>query len=202
MTTLSALPPRSELEARFAALLPVIERYAPMVTRLRCPGLREDALAELTGLTWAYFLHLAAKGRDASQFPASLVYRAAQHVRAGRRLCGQEPMKDPLSWTCQRRRGFTVDRLPDFAKLEGDAFDEALHDNTQTPPPEQAAFRCDWPAFLQTRSERDRALIGQMALGERTRDLADAFGLSPARVSQLRQEFRADWYEFVGDVQE
>jgi hypothetical protein len=196
------LPSRSELEARFAALLPVIERYAPMVTRLRCPGLRADALAELTGLTWAYFIHLARKGRDASQFPASLVYRAAQHVRAGRRLCGQEPMKDPMSWTCQRRRGFTIDRLPDFATLTGNPIEEALHDNAQTPPPEQAAFRIDWPEFLETRSDRDRVLIGQMALGERTRDLADAFNISPARISQLRREFMDDWAKFIGDEQE
>jgi hypothetical protein len=194
------LPTRSELEARFTTILPVIDRYAPMVARRRrCPGLNEDAVAELTGLTWAYFVHLAKKGRDATRFPASLVYRAAQHVKSGRRLCGQEPAKDPLSWTCRRRRGFTVDRLPDFAKLEGNAYDEALHDNSRTPPPDQAAFRCDWPAFLRTRSDRDRALIGQMAMGERTLDLADAFEISPARVSQKRREFMDDWAKFIGD---
>jgi hypothetical protein len=75
----------------------------------------------------------------------------------------------------------------------------ALHDNTRTPPPDQAAFRIDWPAFLETRSDRDRALIGRMALGERTLDLAGDFGMSPARVSQLRREFLTDWRQFVGD---
>jgi hypothetical protein len=200
MTTLATLPSRSELEARFAKIQPLIDRYAPMLThRLRCPGRSDDAVAELTGLTWAYFVHLAKKGRDASQFPASLVYRAAQHVRSGRRLCGQEPMKDPLSWTCQKQRGFTVHCLPDFAKLEGNAYDEVLHDNTQTPVDEQVQFRIDWPAFLQTRSERDRALIGQMALGERTLDLADDFGVSPARISQLRAEYQHAWNRFCDD---
>jgi len=38
-----------------------------------------------------------------------------------------------------------------------------------------------------------------MTLGERTRDLAQQFRLSPARISQLRREFCADWERFCGD---
>jgi hypothetical protein len=60
-------------------------------------------------------------------------------------------------------------------------------------------FRLDWPAWLRTRTDRDRRIIGAMALSERTQALARMFGLSPGRVSQLRREFHADWEQFCAD---
>ena len=39
-------------------------------------------------------------------------------------------------------------------------------------------------------------------LGERTLDVANKHGLSPARVSQLRREFMEDWTHFCGDGEE
>jgi hypothetical protein len=41
-----------------------------------------------------------------------------------------------------------------------------------------------------------------MALGHRTRELADAYGLSPGRVSQLRREFQDAWEHFTADPAE
>jgi hypothetical protein len=34
---------------------------------------------------------------------------------------------------------------------------------------------------------------------ERTLDLAERYGLSPARISQLRREFMDDWLLFCGE---
>ena len=67
--------------------------------------------------------------------------------------------------------------------------------------PDQAAFRVDFPAWLSTRTERDRRIIDDMMMNERTDALADWFGLSPARVSQLRREYCDDWRRFTGDAQ-
>jgi hypothetical protein len=39
-----------------------------------------------------------------------------------------------------------------------------------------------------------------MPAGERTAVLADWFGLTPGRVSQLRAEFRDGWARFCGDA--
>jgi len=36
-------------------------------------------------------------------------------------------------------------------------------------------------------------------LGERTRDVANRYGLSPSRISQLRREFHQDWVRFTAD---
>ena len=99
----------------------------------------------------------------------------------------------------QRLHGFAVETLPQFSTLAGNSYDEALHDNTQTPPPEQAAFRCDFPAWCRTRSHRDRKVIDDLLLGGRGLDVARAHGLTPARISQLRREFHEDWSRFCGD---
>jgi hypothetical protein len=76
---------------------------------------------------------------------------------------------------------------------------EALIENTVSPVPDQVAFRCDFPGWTKTRTCRDRRMIHEMARGERTKDLAHRFKLSPARVSQLRQQFHDDWQRFIGD---
>ena len=36
-------------------------------------------------------------------------------------------------------------------------------------------------------------------LGERTLDVSRKYGISPARISQLRRDFHADWLRFTAD---
>jgi hypothetical protein len=146
-------------------------------------------------LCWLWFVRLARRGKDATRFPSLLASFAARAVRSGR-LCGQEPSRDALSPLAQQRHGFTVRSIPDGSSLYGNAFNEALADNTRTPPDEQAAFRLDFPAWLLTLTERDRRLVADLMLGDRTLHVADRYRLSPARVSQLRREFREDWRRF------
>jgi hypothetical protein len=123
---------------------------------------------------------------------------AAQAVHNGRRLCGQERIKDVLSPRAQQQHNFTVVSLPEGSSLNGNVFDEALTDNTQTPVPEQVAFRFDFPAWRMTRSDRDRRVIDDLMVGERTMDVAERYGLTWARISQLRREFHQDWSRFCG----
>src|SRR5439155_24015145 len=98
----------------------------------------------------------------------------------------------------QQHHRFTVERLPDFSTLRSNPLAEALRDNTQTPPPEQASFRIDFPSWLQTRSDRDRRLAEDLMTGERTSDVSTKFGLTPAGISQLRRDFHDDWQRFCG----
>jgi hypothetical protein len=111
-------------------------------------------------------------------------------VISGRRVCGQETSKDVLSPTAQRHHGFTVNSLPDRSSGDGLILDEALHDNTQTPVDEQVCFRLDFPAWLLTRSDRDCRMVLDLMRGERTLDVSRKYGTTPARISQLRRDFR------------
>lgn len=199
-----------QLQAVFLAIRPRILTHAALVFRgVRCFHQRAEYIAEAVAVGWRWFLRLAERGKDARHFPSVLASYAARAVKSGRRLCGQLRSKEVLSELSQMRHGFRVQPLPtstrrSFEELHGtvgaqrqiDTFEERLQDNMQTPVPDQVAFRCDFPAWLKTRSRRDRHLIRAMAGEERTLDLAKRFQLSPARISQLRRDYAADWNRY------
>lgn len=195
-----AAPALALLQERFLALLPCLERrWRAAFGHLRCRDRRQEALHEMLALAWQWHVRLARRGKDATHFPNALARFAAQAVHSGRRLCGQEKTKDVLSPLAQRRRGFTVGKLPDVSTLGGNPLAEALIENTATPVPEQVSFRLDFPCWRRRHRARDRQLIDQMLQGTRTLELARQFGLSAARISQLRRAFHADWLHFLSE---
>jgi hypothetical protein len=188
------------LHAGFLAIVPRIEAHGKVYFRhLKCPDRREDAIAEMVALSWLWFVRLAAKGKDATRFPSALATFAARAVRAGRKVAGKDPAGDVLSSAAQARCGFAVKSLPDHSTLAGNPLEEALTDNTRSPVPEQVAFRLDWPCWLSTRTDRDRRIVADLILGERTGDVAARYGLTAGRISQLRVQFRDDWLAFLGE---
>lgn len=188
----------ASLRDRFLRLVPRIERHGHVYFRhLKCPAKKADCIAEMVGLCWKWMLRLEEQGKDGFQFPMALASFAAKQLNSGRRLCGKEKTQDALSPTAQQRHGFAVSKLPDYSTLNGNPLEEALQDNTRTPPPDAAAFRIDFPAWLATRTERDRRIIEQMGLNHRTTDLARRFGVACGRISQLRREYQEDWTRFT-----
>jgi hypothetical protein len=188
------------LHAVFLVLVPRIRLHGEVVFRgVKCPHRKEDAISEMVALAWKWLLRLAERGKDVNDFPSALCTFLGRAVRSGRRLCGQERAKDALSPLAQRRQGFAVQSLPARSTLNGNPFDEALRDNTRTPPDEAAAFRCDFPRWLAALGSRNRAIAEDMAVGHSTQHLARKYGVSPSRVSQLRRQFHADWERFCGE---
>jgi hypothetical protein len=193
----SSAPSPDALRAAFLALLPRIRRHGEVVFRhVQCQNHKEDAIGEMVALAWKWLLRLAERGKDVSAFPSALCTYLGRAVRSGRRLCGQEKARDVLSARAQQRRNFAVGTLADVSTMSGNPLDEALHDNTRTPVPEQVCFRCDFPCWLASLGPRHRALAEDMALGHATQDLARRYGVSASRVSQLRRAFHADWTRF------
>ncbi len=204
----------NSLHATFLALLPRIENHARMVFRhVRCPVTREERVAEVSALAWKWFCRLVERGKDVMNFPMVFAGLVARTVRYGRRLCGTERANDVMSPVAQRRHGFVVTSLPlsTRARLDDlyasphgqemqDAYEDRLKDNTRTPPPEQAAFRIDFPQWLKTLSARQRRILQAMSLNERTKDLSKRFSISPGRISQMRRDFKDGWQRFVGDI--
>jgi hypothetical protein len=163
---------------------------------LKSADRKEECIAEMVALTWRWHLRLAERGKDAARFPTALATFAARAVRSGRRLAGMDRAKDALSPQARQRHGFAVGTLPDYSTLDGSPLHEALHDNTQSPVGEQVCFRIDFPAWRAGRTERDRRVLDDLMLGERTLAVAGKHGLSPGRVSQLRRELHDDWEFF------
>src|SRR5215831_10896862 len=203
-------PSIDDLHTAFLRIAPRIELHGRVYFRgLKCPDTKEDCIREMLALAWRWFLRLRELGRDPLQFPSALADFAARAVKAGRRLCGKHGGKDVLNPLAQRRHDFMVERLPastcrshesrysvPLGQQAQDALEERLRDNSITPPPDAAAFRLDFACWLQTRTDRDRGIIGDMILDERTLDLAKKYGLSAGRISQLRREYRQNWRHF------
>jgi len=189
------------LQTRFLLLLPRIKTCAQFLFRdIKCPDKKADRIAEVIALAWKWFVELERRGKDPASFITALATLACRAVRSGRRLATMEPAKDVFTSRTQVREGFTVTTLPDPIYLQGNGFDDTLRDNTQTPPPDAAAFRIDFPRWLGTLSARTGRLVGQLMSGEKTSVAARAFGVSPGRVSQLRQELHDDWLRFHGET--
>jgi hypothetical protein len=184
--------------AHFLTLLPAVRSAAR--TRFRyvsCPDRRDDLVLEAVALAWAWHARLVARGRDPAAFAATFARLAARAVAGGRRLAGQEPARDVLSRACRRRHGFAVEPLPVVAPSGSSPLAEALSDNTRSPVPVQAQFRVDFPTWLDRLAARDRRIVVRLAVGHRTSEVAAAVGLSAARVSQLRGEFRRSYLSFL-----
>ena len=205
--------PDNSPQAIFQELLPRILTQTRITFRgVACPGLRADHVAETMALAWKQLLRLHQRGKDVMQFPTRFVLWVARGVRQGRRLCGHQKAKDVLSAAAQLRHCFKVEALPSgkgrfSAVLVGtgdgqnhlDAYSERLRDNTVTPPPEAAAFRIDFPNFVGALSARDRRLALFLSLGHTAKQAAAEFGLSQARVTQLRQRWYQEWHAGQGD---
>jgi hypothetical protein len=189
------------LQAAFLAqVLPKVLSHGRVYFRhLRSAELKEEYVAEMVALTWRWHLRLAERGKDSTRFPTALATFAARAVRSGRKLAGMDRARDALSPQARQRHGFDVGKLPDCSTLDGSPLDEALHDNTQSPVVEQVCFRLDFPPWRASRTERDRRVLDDLMLGERTLDVAGKHGLSPGRVSQLRREFLLDWRRYISE---
>jgi hypothetical protein len=215
MSTSTAVFPLSldQLHTRFLTLVPRIELHARIAFRdVKCACQKADCIAETVALCWRWFQRLAEKGKDATEFVSALAGYATRAVRSGRRLCGQLRTNDVLSELAQRRHGFSVQPLPcsttpsrevrsgtTHSQGHFNAYEERLRDNTVTPPPDAAAFRIDFPQFLHRLTDRDRRLAEFLSLGHQARKAADRFGLSPGRVTQLRQRWCREWRAFQGE---
>ena len=178
------------LHARFLLLLPRIETHARIYFRdIRCAAQRADQIAETIALAWKWFIRLAKRGKDASEFVTTFATFAARAVRCGRRVVGRSRAKDVMDPHTQKRHDFTVEKLPDFSTLT-----EALADNMVTPPPDAAAFRVDFPRWLGLLGDRDRRLASELMIGEQTGVAAGGRGELP---EQDQGETLGSWIGFV-----
>src|SRR5262249_18287943 len=175
-----------QLQSKFLSVLPRVELHARIHCHDRCPQTRDDQIAEVVALAWSWYVRLATRGIDGADFPSALATYAVKSVHSGRQLAGSIKANDVLNDKAQRRGSFAVQSLPNYSTPTANPLTEALFDNTMTPPDRQAAFRIDFGNWLGELGERDRNVALDMAIGERTTDLAAKYHVSRARVSQKR----------------
>jgi DNA-binding NarL/FixJ family response regulator len=163
---------------------------------------REEAIQEAIAAAVIAYRRLAAQGRLHVAHPGTIATNAVHHVRNGRHVGGhRDRSKDVLSPTAQRRHGVQVISC-DAERTERSASDwkQLVIADRKADIPELAAFRIDFADWLHQWSRRDRKIITVLASGEMTRAVAEQFGISEGRVSQLRRRYEQDWRAMQGEA--
>jgi hypothetical protein len=198
---MSRFEKKSQWQERFLALLPVIVNYVRPAFRLLSPDAKAEAVQECVANACVAYARLVERGKESLAFATVLARFAVAQVRSGRRVGGHLNIRDVTSGYAQCRKRFNVSRLDRFDPTEG-CWKEAVVEDYRTPVADQACFRLDFPAWLKTLPPRERKIARALAEGGRTTDIARRFGVSLARISQLRREFEKSWLQFHGEEEE
>jgi hypothetical protein len=187
-------------QAGFLSVLPAVETHARIQFRRLPAHSREEAIQEAVASACASYRLLAAKGRLHDAHPATLATFAVNFVRNGRHVGGrQDGARDALSPAAQCRHRFKAHRIDRYDHI-GDEWQQMAIASRNDPIPDTAAFRIDFARWLKTLTYRHRHIIAFFTAGETTSAVADRFGISPGRVSQLRRMFEQRWRRFQGEV--
>ncbi len=188
-------------QQRFLALLPVILNYVRPAFRELGPEAKAEAVQEAVANALVAYARLVEQGRESVAFATVLARFAIAQVRAGRHVGGRLNAQDISSNYCQQKKRIRLGQLDRFDPVEN-CWQETIVEDRRTPILDQVCFRIDFPAWLDSLPPRDRKIAQCLAEGLSTTEVAGRFGLSLARVSQLRREFERSWLEFHGEEKE
>jgi hypothetical protein len=185
----------SALRRSFLKCLPKIMRVADYAFRHHRSVEREEHVAETVAWTWTLFVQAGRRGKDPSEFPTALAKFAVKHVRSGRCL-GQPKNSKELYAACTPSERRCLVSLDEVEPQSRTPWKEIIVESRAFSPADAAALRIDVDSWMNSLPRRDRRIAEKLARGERTGCVARAFRISPARISQLRDEFRRSWERF------
>jgi hypothetical protein len=183
----------NETRDSFEALLPSIERTAAYAFRRYPRWRRLQLVADVAATAYTAFVRLVERGLKALAYASALAKFAIRRVRAGREVGARQSVRDLLSPLAQRHRGFSVLTLG--TRIERGDWEE-LTAGRKANPAEVASCRIDFASWLDRLTKFKREVALRLATGDTTSEAAAYFGLSRARISQLRQELMMNWNEF------
>jgi hypothetical protein len=180
-------------------MIPVITRYARAAFRDLDPETREDLVQECVANCCCAYARLVERGKQHVAFPTRLANYAVRQIKDGRRVGKKQNVRDVYDQHAQIRGGYQLKHIGSPRDQRSGGWREQLVENKRTTPADLAAFKIDFGAWFPSLPGRTRRLAEDLAMGERTGDVARKHGVSPSRVSQLRRELQRSWEEFVGD---
>ena len=193
---MSASISTSNWQAGFLNILPVIQNNAQIQFRRLPADQRQEAIQEAIAAAAVNYQVLATKGRLHDAHPSTITTHAVQHVRGHRHVGGsQEAARDVMSSVARRRHGFKLD-LGNCDRLQN-----MLTASGRVDVSELVAFKVDFDFWFSMFTRRDQRIITALGSGDCTKAVAERFGISPARVSQLRRRYERQWLVFQGEEQ-
>jgi DNA-binding NarL/FixJ family response regulator len=188
----------AEWHQAFLAMLPKIVAHCRVCFRGLLAEAREEAIQDAISHALAAYVRLVDQDKADCGFPTVLARHAVGHVRDGRMVGARQNSRDLLSRKAQLTKRFLVQQFSCFDEGRH-LWSEAVIEDHRTPVPEQAAFRIDFPTWLDMLSKRDRRIAEELAVGQTTTEVAQRLGVSSARISQKRLELQTSWRVFQGE---
>ena len=182
---------QSEFDQEFLAMLPQIETSAERAFKHQPAETRDELKAEVVALAFVAFRRLVEVGKVSLAFPSPLARYAIAHVRDGRSVSGVNSC-DVLSFACQKRGRVSVESLSDRKGVILDA----LADGKRIPLADRVVFRLDFAAWFNNLSERSKALVVFLAVGNPPSAAARRWKVSCARISQMRRALGIAWEKY------
>ena len=200
----------STAHAQFEAALPAITSAARYAFRRRRPQDRDEAVAEARACAWMAWRGLVDRGKDPVAVGVSgIAGYAVRHVINGRRIGhrgGGRGSMDVFHFRAQAALGFRVVGLGREAERGPgpgpDAWKEWLACDNRVGPADEAAFRIDFAAWLDSLPERRRRVAELLAEGHETGVVARMLGVTPGAISQARTWLAESWRRYQSEAPE
>jgi hypothetical protein len=186
---------RQQHREQFVNMLPRIRSQARLGFRQLRREHQEDMIEEVIANAYCAFVRLVHRDKASIAFATPLANYAIRQVIAGRRVGSKSNIHDVTSPYARSAQGIIVERLNTFDRAQGE-WRAALIEGRRATPADIAAARIDMAAWFRSLSLRNRRIAISLAMGESTSEVAQRFGLSCARVSQIRGLLKANWERF------
>jgi len=184
-------------QQQFLEILPQIRNQARRAfRRLQCEH-RDDMVQEVIANAFCNFVRLVRHGKASLASATPLANFAIRQTIAGRRVGSSSRLYDVSSPFARSAQGILVERLDD----QRGEWSAALVEDRRATPADIAAARIDVAAWFCAMPDRHRRVAQALAMGETTSEAAKQFGLSRARVSQIRGLLKASWEKFQGEAE-
>lgn len=182
----------------FLSMMPSIHQHATVAFRDLKPEAREEAVQEAIANAMVAYVRLVQLKKVDLAYPSVLARYAVAQVKDGRKVGCKMNIRDVTSEYAQRQKGFSVERL-DQHDHEGNTWQEVLVEDRHAGPAEVATTRIDFTEWLKGLPSRIRKIAKVLATGESTTIVAQTYGVSAGRISQLRKELAQAWKKFHGE---
>src|SRR4051794_16048634 len=179
---------------QFEQMLPTIRRVANYSFRHAPCWRRDELVDDVIALAYIAFARLVDRGKALLAYPTVLAKYAIRRIRDGRQAGCRQNVRDVLSLRAQRRNRFAIQTLR-LQGADGEWQDLVIEDRRSSPA-DVASFRLDFAAWLQRLQPRPRAIVLHLAAGNVPTEAAQQFGVSQARISQVRKQLQGDWHAF------
>jgi RNA polymerase sigma factor (sigma-70 family) len=180
---------------KFLEMLPRIRILASRAFGSLGSELKDELIQEVVANVFCAFVRLVHRGKSELAYATPLAKYAIRQALSGRQVGTKANVNDVTSPYAQAACRFVLARLDRFDNDRGE-WREVLVEDRRATPADIAAARIDVAEWLLTLPARDRRIAETLAMGKTTSEVASKFGVSPARISQLRGQLRNSWEQF------